>query len=56
MSEREILIEVDANDYAMEFAARMIAERGLYQWDADYQTVFRTFYREGREYFFSCVQ
>ena len=56
MSEREILIEVDANEYAMEFAARMVTERGLQQWDAEYQPVFREFYREGREYFFSCVQ
>ena len=56
MSEREILIEVDANEYAMEFASRMVAERGLQQWDAEYQPMFRAFYREGREYFFSCVQ
>lgn len=56
MSENEILIEVDANQYAIQFAQRMVREQGICPCDIEYQQVFRGFYREGRNYFLSCAQ
>ena len=45
---KKIIEQISVNELAREYAQKMVRKIGLCQCDADYQSVFVRFYREGR--------
>lgn len=45
---KKIVERISANEVAREYAKKMLRELGIHQWDADYQSAFVRFYRDGR--------
>ena len=45
---KKIVERISANEVAREYAKKKLRKLGIHQWDADYQSLFVRFYRDGR--------